>query len=43
MIQTSLYMLYLSGFFIHRLLEKACVIGWSGRWPGGLVGCGAVG
>lgn len=38
----SLYMLYLSGFFIHCLLENAREIGWSGRWHRGLEGCGVM-
>lgn len=40
---TSIYMLYLSGFFLHCLLEKVHVIGWFGRWHHGLrdvAGCG---
>lgn len=35
--------LYLSGFFIHCLLEKVHVMGRSGRWYCGLEGCGVVG
>lgn len=38
----SLYTLYLSGFFIHCLLENAREIGWSGRWHRGLERCGVM-
>ena len=43
MVQNSLYMLYLSGFFIQCLLEKVRVIWWLGRWHRRLEGCGVVG
>lgn len=42
MISASIYMLCLSGFFLHCLLEKEHVIGWFGRWHHGLEGCGTV-
>lgn len=41
--KNSLYMLYLSGFFIHCLLEEVHVMGSFGRWHRGLEGCGVVG